>query len=202
MDLSSDQCRSCKKTALKHHEPSIEACVCYDFESSIPQITSEMFGGMLDFDKLNQLAREIEKMASAEQIKFKAALCAEKPEALAGALDIAENLSQYNFYTFPETCSQFFKVYLKIHLAVEFDGDWLNSLYAKAEGDELLKRLGASLTDYGVISARGRSLYELVPYREQEAKELAVQAVTDEKLEFAEANLDENEGMQMGGMRL
>ena len=191
-----------KKTALKHHEPSIEACVCYDFESSIPQITSEMFGGMLDFDKLNQLAREIEKMASAEQIKFKAALCAEKPEALAGALDIAENLSQYNFYTFPETCSQFFKVYLKIHLAVEFDGDWLNSLYAKAEGDELLKRLGASLTDYGVISARGRSLYELVPYREQEAKELAVQAVTDEKLEFAEANLDENEGMQMGGMRL
>ena len=91
---------------------------------------------------------------------------------------------------------------MKIHLAVEFDGDWLNSLYAKAEGDELLKRLGASLTDYGVISARGRSLYELVPYREQEAKELAVQAVTDEKLEFAEANLDENEGMQMGGMRL
>ena len=39
---------------------------------------------------------------------------------------------------------------------------------------------------YGVISARGRSLYELVPYREPEVKELTAQTMTDEKLDVIE----------------
>lgn len=97
--------------AIKHHEPSIESCVCYEFESSIPQIDFEIFRGMLDFDKLNKLAWKFDLLSPADQIKFKAALCAEPPNSIRDALDIAENLDQYEFYSKPENSEQFFKVY-------------------------------------------------------------------------------------------
>lgn len=77
-----------KDIALKHHEPSIESCVCYEFESSIPQITSEMFGDMLDFDKLNNLAWQYSLLSPTDQIKCKAALEAEQTKDIAEALDI------------------------------------------------------------------------------------------------------------------
>lgn len=67
-----------------------------------------------------------------------------------------------------------------------FDSEWLDSLFTQDEGDQLLHRLGASVTDYGVISARGSSLYESVTYREPEVKELTTQTMTDEKLDVIE----------------
>lgn len=57
---------------------------------------------------------------------------------------------------------------------------------AGAIGYHLLSQLGAEETDYGIISARGHSLYELVPYNEPEVKELNTQSLTDEKLEVVE----------------
>lgn len=175
-----------KDMAAKHHEPYIESCVCYEFESSIPQITSEMFGGMLDFEKLNNLAWQYSLLSPSEQVKCKAALEAEQPKDIAGALNIAKNLSQYEFYSVPETSDQFFKVYLNHHMDTRFDREWLNTLFTQNEGAKLLGRLGASITDYGVISARGRSLFELVPYDGQQTKELTMQSLTDEKLEVVE----------------
>lgn len=47
------------RIANLHNEGCIEDCVYFDFESSIPQITSEIFGDMQDFDKLNALAQQI-----------------------------------------------------------------------------------------------------------------------------------------------
>lgn len=172
--------------AAKHHEPSIESCVCYAFESSIPQIDSEIFRGMVDFDKMNKLAWKFDLLSPADQIKFKAAFCAEPPNNIQDALDIAENLSQYEFSNSIATYDQFFKMYLKFHIDTHFDEEWLNTLPTYKEGEELLGRLGATLTDYGAISARGRSLFELVPYREMESKELITQTMTDEKLDVIE----------------
>lgn len=172
--------------AVKHHEPSIESCVCYDLESTIPQIDSEVFRDMLDFDKLNKLAWKFDLLSPADQIKFKATLCAKQPNSIRDALDIAENLDQYEFYSLPDTSDQFFKVYLNHHMDARFDGAWLDTLLTRNEGDKLLERLGASVTDYGVISARGRSLYELVPYDEPKVKELTAQTMTDEKLDVIE----------------
>ena len=76
------------------------------------------------------------------------------------------------------------------HMDSRFDSEWLDMLLPHNKGKELLKRLGASLTDYGVISARGRSLYELVPYREQQTEY------------FTETDISEDEEIQMGGMQL
>ena len=42
------------RLARAHNEDCIEDCVYYGFESAIPQITSEMFGDMLEFDTLNK----------------------------------------------------------------------------------------------------------------------------------------------------
>lgn len=179
-----------KKLAKKHHEPYIDSCVCYALESSIPQITPEMYGGMLDFDKLNRLAWQIGVMSPLEQIKFKAALCAERPEDIAGALDIAKNLWRYEFYSTPEDSEPFFRIYLKHYLDPRFDGRWLDLLPSLDGSEELIKRLGASVTDYGVISARGRSLYELVPYQEQEVTE-------DESAQSGRDEEEETLGMKL-----
>ena len=175
-----------KDIALKHHESSIESCVCYAFESSISQVTFEMFESMLNFDKLNNLAWQYSLLSPTDQIKCKAAFEAEQPKDIAEALDIAKNLWQYEFHSKPESSEQFFKMYLKHHMDSRFDSEWLDTLLTRNEGNELLKRLGASITEYGAISARGRSLYELVPYREPEVKELTTQTMTDEKLDVIE----------------
>ena len=186
--------------AARHHEPSISSCACYAFESSIPQITSEMFDGMLDFDRLNRLAWQFHLLSPADQVKCKAALSAEKPDSVNGALDITKNLWRYEFYSNPENSEEFFKAYLKRHLDSHFDNRWLDTLLPCNEGEKLLKCLGASVTEYGAISARGRSLYELVPYREPEIRAEYVPTMTG--METAEADTEENEEMQIGGMHL
>ncbi len=174
------------RIAQLHGANCIEDCVDYDFDSAVPQITSLMFNGLLDFDKINRLAEITAEMSPLEQVKFKAVLYAEKPVGIIGVLDIAENLHQYEMDSSISNDGAFFKSYLAHHLDTRFDTQWLDTLYTNAEGSDLLRRLGAMVTDYGAISARGRSLYALVPYNQQETKELTTQALTDEKLEVVE----------------
>ncbi len=169
-----------------HKESCIEDCVYYDFESSVPQITEDLFGDMRDFDQLNMLAERMAAMSLPEQVKFKAALAAEQPKDIAGALNIAEHLSEYELSGASETYEQFFMEYLQRHLDSRFDGRWLDTLLTRNGGRELFERLGASLTDYGVISARGRSLYELVSFEDVQNKELAGQSMADEKFDVIE----------------
>ena len=59
-------------------------------------------------------------------------------------------------------------------------------MIAQSDSQRLLDRLGATATNYGVISARGRSLFETVSYDEPQEKELAAQNINDEKLEVVE----------------
>ena len=175
------------RIAALHNERDILDCVYYGFESAIPQITSEMFGDMDNFDELNRLATKISLMSPTDQVKFKAALSAEHPKDIASASEIADNLWKYEMTATPDNSGDFFKQYLAHHLDSRFDTEWLDTLLTGNEGNRLLERLGASATEYGIISARGHSLYELVPYNEPEAaKELTTQGLTDEKLEVVE----------------
>lgn len=167
-------------------EPEINLCFCYEFYSSIPQITSDMFDGMEEIDELNTLAQRIADMSEAEQRKFKAVLDAENTATVKGALDIAQNLWRYEFTAMPDTADAFFKNYVAENADTRFDNRWLGGLFARNEGERLLGRLGATLTDYGVISARNGQLFEPVPYDEPEVKEIKEQAMTDEKLEVIE----------------
>ena len=167
-------------------EPEINLCFCYEFNSSIPQITSDMFDSMEEIDELNSLAQRITRMSEAEQVKFKAILDAENTASIQDALDAAQNLWRYEFTAESHSADTFFKEYLSENTDTRFDRKWFDRLYAQREGEQLLKRLGATLTDYGVVSARNGHLFKPVPYDEPEAKELKTQAMTEEKLDVIE----------------
>ena len=167
-------------------EPEINLCFCYEFYSSIPQITSDMFDSMEEIDELNTLAQRIAAMSESEQTKFKAVLNAEDTATLKGALDIAQNLWRYEFAAEPDTADTFFKDYVAKNADTRFDNRWLGGLFARNEGERLLSHLGATLTDYGIVSARNGQLFEPVPYDEPEVKELKSQALTEEKLDVIE----------------
>lgn len=167
-------------------EPEINLCFCYEFYSSVPQITSDMFESMEEIDELNSLAQRITRMSEAEQVKFKAILDAENTASIQDALNVAQNLWRYEFTAEPDTADTFFKKYIFENTSTEFDSKWLENLLPRNEADKLLGRLGAAVTDYGVISARNGHLFEPVPYDEPEAKELKTQALTEEKLDVIE----------------
>lgn len=172
--------------AAAFNEAEIGDCVYYDFESVIPQITSEMFGSMSDVQTLNKLAAEISIMSESEQVKFEAVLDAENTASIHDALNVAQNLWRYEFTAEPDTADVFFKKYILENTSTEFDSRWLENLLPRNEADKLLGRLGAAVTDYGVISARNGHLFKPVPYDKPEAKELKTQAMTEEKLDVIE----------------
>ena len=167
-------------------EPEINLCFCYEFYSSVPQITSDMFESMEEIDELNSLAQRISRMSEAEQVKFKAVLDAKNTASIQDALNVANNLWRYEFIAEPDTADAFFKKYILENTSTEFDSRWLENLLPRNEANKLLGRIGAAVTDYGVISARNGHLFEPVPYDEPEAKELKTQALTEEKLDVIE----------------
>lgn len=168
------------------HQHELPYFHCHDFESAIPQITGVYLAHMGRFHTLNDLAARIQAYTPIERLTFKAALEAEKPRTLNGVWDVANHVSEYELAETPWDADEFFKDYLSHHLAIEVDRKWLNSLDASDVEMRLLNRLGATETGYGILSARGRSLYELVPFEEPQAKELTTQRMTDEKLEVVE----------------
>lgn len=172
--------------AAAFNEADIGDCVYYDFESVIPQITSEMFGSMEEIDELNTLAQRIAAMSESEQVKFKSVLEAENTASIQDALNVAQNLWRYKFTAEPDTADAFFKKYIFENTSTEFDSKWLENLLPRNEADKLLGRISAAVTDYGVISARNGRLFKPVPYDEPEVKELKTQALTEEKLDVIE----------------
>ena len=147
----------------------ITDCICRGFVSSVPQITAALFRDMGAFDRLNALAYRLADMPEEEQVRLKAVLCAGRPADLDGAAALMENLSQYEVSIYPESGSQFLKEYLRHHLDGQMDSGWLTGFRAwERNGEELLHRLGAVCTPYGVVSAPDRSLFEPVACREKE----------------------------------
>ncbi len=154
---------------------SMENCVYYGFQSAIPQIDEEMFGTMQEFALLNEIAERYSVMSDMEQITLKAVLEHEKPEQLADVLDITERLSEYklDYVSWDEV--DFFASHLLYHLGTDYDARWLHNFTFRWEDASLIEQLGAGVTGYGIVSARGDSLYRLVPYPEPEI------AVSDDK---------------------
>lgn len=165
---------------------SIEDCSCFDFESGIPQITAVAAKEMSSFDALNAVADRYLTMGNDAQLRFKAILEAENIHDADGALEAADRLNEYELSYFDSDAASFFKTHVCHNLDVRFDDHWLDTLLTQNEGKRLVERMGASITDYGILSARGGHLFEPVPVEAPEAKELKTQAMTDEKLEVVE----------------
>ncbi len=158
------------ESARKYGEASITDCPYLGFVSSIPQITKEILCDLRNFEKYNMLAARISLLSLQEQTLFKAILSAEQPSSIDEILDITENICAYEFAPSVYDADGFFKEYLSHHLDTRFDRAWLKQESLYRAGKELLEKLGASITGYGAVSARGRRLYELVSYGEENAE--------------------------------
>ena len=155
--------------AVKHGKGRIEDCVYYDFESVIPQIHRETFRNMMNFRLLNELANHFLAMEESEQIKFKAVLEGEQINTFQDAVDAACHLHEYELAYFCEDKDDFAREYLAYHSGL--DVRLLEHVYAPQMGAEILERLGGKETSYGFISARGQSLFALVPFEKPTEKE-------------------------------
>lgn len=165
---------------------SVEACSCFDIESGIPQISAADFKEMVDFDALNFTAEQYLSMSGAEQVKFKAILEAEQICGMERIMDATDRLDEYELSYLDSDAASFFKSHICHNLDVRFDDHWLDTLLTQNEGEKLIERIGANITEYGILSARGGHLFEPVPVEASEGKELKTQAMTDEKLEVVE----------------
>lgn len=163
------------RIAQKHNEGCIEDCTFYGFESIIPQITADRYGDMLSFVRLNRLAQEIAQMKPSEQVKLKAVLEHEKPGTMEAVQEVVDHLREYQFDNRIGDADSYFKEYLLRHLDARFDARWLDGLDVCTEGTNLMQRLGAAETDYGIVSARGGQLYALVPFEQEQVQEEAME---------------------------
>jgi len=163
----------------------LKEAVHFQFASSVPQITAEHFSGISEIESWNRLAEKIQGASLGEMVMFKAVLSAEKPNGLMGIRDIMDNLHQYELLCEVNGSDEFFKEYLAHHLDDSFDREWLSTLLTWTEGANLLERLGASNTDYGVVSGRGRFLFEAVRYSmdDEAGQESLEEAHKDNELE-------------------
>ena len=155
-----------QRIALRHNEGCIEDCVCYRYESAIPQIGEYFFQDMQEFQLLNEIADRYLKMLDISKIRFKAALEHDKPADLRKVLDIMEHERNYSIDPDIVDEDDFFKRYLSFYVDVRLDPRWYSTMYAYHEGTALLQRVGGAVTQYGACSARGKSLFEIVPYEE------------------------------------
>ena len=167
-------------------EIAVKDCVCIELDSCIPSISVDSIRDMTAFIALNILASRYLDMDENAQIRLKAVLEAEEITTAEGALAAADRLNEYELSFFDSDASSFFKAHLSHNIDLRFDPRWLDSISAIHEGERLIERLGASVTAYGIISARGGKLFAPIPFDAPEVKEVKAQAMTDEKLDVIE----------------
>ena len=172
-----------------HGEGHIEDCMLYDMESAIPSLNLNTFNDMMDFRYLNELAGWYLAMSQREQIKYKAVLEAEPELNAERALQLAKELPAYELSYFSLSPKEFFLDYVSHFTDNRFDGRWLDEIADPIAAAELLRKLGATQTNYGVVSAYGGQLFIPVTRHEEQTEDAAQgQNESDE---------EPNEGMEM-----
>ena len=172
-----------------HGEGHIEDCMLYDMESAIPSLNLNTFNDMMDFRHLNELAGWYLAMSPMEQVKYKAMLEAEPNLDAERALQLAKELPAYELSYYSLSPKEFFRDYVSHFTDNRFDGRWLDEITEPAAADELLRKLGATQTNYGVVSAYGGQLFTPISrFEDQTEDESAGQTASDE---------EPDEGMEM-----
>lgn len=145
-----------------HNEDCIEDCVFYDFRSVFKCIDSQVFGDMQDFDKLNEIAARYVRLDAANRIKFKAVVEKTEPQTLDEVLEISDNLSRYEHSYYSVSEGDFAMEYLARQLPANFDMNAFDKREVRNFGERTLMGIEATVTDYGIVSAKDQSLYETI----------------------------------------
>ena len=91
------------RVAKQLQQTGIEDCIYLDMKSAIPQITSEIFGDMGDFETLHEIAERYAGMDADEQMHYKAALEYAGCKTVTGCKNVLDKLKRFEFM--PELCS-------------------------------------------------------------------------------------------------
>ena len=172
-----------------HGEGHIEDCMLYDMESAIPSLNLDTYNDMMDFRFLNELAGWYLAMSQREQIKYKAVLEAEPELNAERALQLAKELPAYELSYFSLSPKEFFRDYVSHFTDNRFDSRWLDEISEPEAAAELLRKLGATQTNYGVVSAYGGQLFTPISRFEDQTQDTAP--------DQSESNEEPNEGMEM-----
>ena len=177
--------------AQEHGQNHIELCALQDIESAIPALNMNTFNDMMDFRYLNELAGWYLAMSQREQIKYKAVLEAEPKLDAERALQLAKELPAYELSYYSLSPQEFFRDYVSHFTDRRFDGQWLDGITEPVAAGELLRKLGATQTAYGVLSAYGCHLFESVPRSDEQAQtaDPAEDAVDEEQSEGMEMQM-------------
>jgi len=143
-------------------EKRIEDCVYFDFRSPISWVNDELYGDTAIFDALNSTAKGYEALNPEDKIKFKAVCENEGCDDLDKAARIMDNLGKYQLsYHIPDY-ETYAREYMSLKLPTDFDTSVLQNCNLSALGINISKRLECALTDYGVVSKEGGSIFETV----------------------------------------
>ena len=113
-----------------------------------------------DAENLQRLGEIWDNMDSGPQVVLKAILESEQPTCLADCILLSGCLKNFEFSYFSDENDAFAKEYLAFHLPENFQSEALQKANLYDLGTELLKRMGATVTDYGVISESDGALFE------------------------------------------
>ena len=165
--------------------------------SGIPQIDEDVFNSMDDIEMLNIIANEYLMLPEAKRVLFKAVIEAENIGNLEDMQSVFERLDQYEICCEDESADEFFKRYLAYHAPTDFDTKWLEEISSHDDAQKLLKTLGAKVTNYGIVSAYGRSLYENVAFPtlqpESHTDVFELMEVCGVKAIYADRRIDDSE---------
>lgn len=143
---------------------SIQDCVYRNLQSGIPYIDEDIFDSMEKVEDLNAVANAYLKHDTGKRWLFKMIIEGEGITDLNAMPEVFDRVMEYEFSIADDNTDDFFKRYLNAQSHPNFDSKWFNNVVSNDDAQKVLHALGAHVTPYGIVSARGRSLYDMVKY--------------------------------------
>jgi hypothetical protein len=127
----------------------------------IPYLNTLIPRGEEDKELLKQIEDKWLTMNAGQQIQYKAVLEAEQPSALKDCLYLMGCLNFYEFSYYSDSADGFAKEFLLYHLPKGFDGELLQRMSLHELGTDILRQIGARVTQYGILSEPDYPLYRV-----------------------------------------
>jgi hypothetical protein len=151
------------------NEGCIQDCVYYEMKSAIPQITSDVFGNMYDFDLLHEIARQYAGMDTDEKMHYKAALSLADYRTLTGCKAVLDSLSEYGWNPDWDSLGDVGHQYATENMGLTADRASLANVDAIGWAC-MLGHYNCKITDYGTVWIdRDPQLFETPVDRQEEA---------------------------------
>ena len=164
----------CPTDALDHFAENgtpVKRLCCYEYETSLPQLTWNMTGGMEQIYALNALAHQLSSLSHEDFVKCKAVMETERIYTLEGTQKLVQILGEYNFDPAVSDLDAYAEKYLTQNVPGGFDTSVLREAELFDLGGALLARKCGGMTSYGVV-CHGE-LYSLLMTQQQEQTEIS-----------------------------